>query len=54
MAKKSTQFVVKELKIVTKGGIDIDIKNIFVEINIFDTILFPVMSGKLLINDSLG
>jgi hypothetical protein len=54
MLKESTQYVLKELSIVTKAGVNIDISNIYEEINIFDTIFSPVMSGKILIIDALG
>ena len=50
---KSTQFFLDELVLVTKGG-KIDIKNIYAEINIFDTLFLSVMSGNILINDSIG
>jgi hypothetical protein len=50
---KSTQFFLDELVLVTKGG-KIDIKNIYAEINIFDTLFLSVMSGNILINDSVG
>jgi len=51
--KDSTQFKVNELVIVTKAG-SIDISSIYEEINIFDSLFMPVMSGKLLIKDSIG
>jgi methionine-S-sulfoxide reductase len=50
---KSTQFFLDELVIVTKGG-KIDIKNIYGEINIFDTMFLSVMSGNIIINDAIG
>lgn len=50
---KSTQFKIKELVIVTKFG-QIDISGICDEINIFDSLFLPVISGNLLIRDSLG
>jgi hypothetical protein len=50
---KSTQFKINELVIVTKAG-KIDISGIYEEINIFDSILMPVMSGNILITDSVG
>ena len=52
--KKSTQFTVNELNIVTKTGETIDIKSIYEEISIFDSIFTPVMSGNILIKDSVG
>lgn len=51
--QKSTQFKVNELVIVTKAG-NIDISGIYEEINIFDTMMLPVMTGKILITDSIG
>lgn len=51
--KTSTEFKVNELVIVTKAG-NIDISSIYEEINIFDSLLMPVMSGKILIKDSIG
>ncbi len=51
--KKSTQFSVNELVIVTKNG-NIDITNIFEELNIFDSLFLPVMNGKILIKDAQG
>jgi hypothetical protein len=51
--KKSTEFKINELAIVTKAG-NIDISGIYEEINIFDSMLVPVMSGNILIKDSVG
>jgi len=51
--KKSTQFTIGELVIVTKAG-KIDISKIYEEINIFDSMFSPVMSGNILIRDSIG
>lgn len=50
---QSIQFKVNELVIVTKRG-NIDISQIYEEINIFDSLFMPVMSGKLVLNDSIG
>jgi len=50
---KSTQFTINELSIVTKAG-PIDISVIYEEINLFDSLFLPVMSGNILINDSVG
>mgnify|MGYP003346111541 CR=1 FL=1 len=50
---KSTQFKINELSIVTKGG-PIDISVVYEEINLFDSLFLPVMSGNILINDSVG
>jgi hypothetical protein len=51
--KSSTQFKINEIVIVTKAG-PIEISKLFEEINIFDSILMPVMSGNILIKDSIG
>jgi len=51
--KKSTEFHVNELIIVTKIG-RVDISKLFVELNIFDSMFLPVMSGNMLIQDSIG
>jgi len=52
-AKNSMQFIINELVLVTKAG-PIDIANIYEEINIFDSLFTPVMSGNILIRDSIG
>jgi hypothetical protein len=49
----SQQFKINELVLVTKAG-NIDISKIYEEINIFDSLFMPVMSGKILIKDSIG
>jgi hypothetical protein len=49
----SSQFKVNELVIVTKAG-KIDITAIYEEINIFDSLLMPVMSGNVLVRDAIG
>lgn len=51
--KKSTQFHINELILVTKGG-NIDISGIYEELNIFDSLLTPVMTGNILIKDANG
>jgi len=51
--KKSTQFHINELVLVTKGG-NIDISEIYEEINIFDSLLSPVMTGNILVKDANG
>ena len=48
------QFFIKEVAIVTKNGAKLDIKKIFEEINIFDSLFLPVVNGTILISDSLG
>lgn len=50
---KSTQFKINELVLVTKAG-KIDIAGIYTELNIFDSLFVPVMSGNIVLNDSLG
>jgi hypothetical protein len=54
--RQSTQFAIKELKILTKipGNSAIDISGIFEEINIFDNLLNSCMSGSVLIRDAIG
>ena len=52
--KKSTQFKINELSIVTKTGDAIDIQSIYEELNIFDSLFTPVMSGNIMIKDSVG
>ena len=49
----SNQFKVNELIVVTKAG-KVDITMLYEEINIFDSILMPVMSGNILIRDAVG
>lgn len=51
--KKSTQFKINELVVVTKAG-SIDISGIYEELNLYDSLLLPVMSGNILIRDSVG
>lgn len=51
--KKSTQFQINELVVVTKAG-SIDVSGIYEELNLYDSILMPVMSGSILIRDSVG
>jgi hypothetical protein len=51
--QKSTQFRINELAIVTKAG-SIDISVIYEELNLFDSMLVPVMSGNIIIKDSVG
>jgi len=50
---ESTQFRIKQVSIMTKGGA-IDISAIFAEINIFDCIFTPMMTGNILIVDAVG
>lgn len=54
--RQSTQFSIKELKIITKipGNSEIDVSGLYEEINIFDNLLNPCMSGSILIKDAIG
>ena len=49
----SSKFEVIELTVVTKGG-KVDISRIYEEINLFDSLFVPVMSGIVVINDAIG
>jgi hypothetical protein len=49
----STQFKVKQVSIMSKGGL-IDISAIYDEINIFDSLFMPMMTGNILITDAVG
>ena len=51
--QKSTQFKINELAIATKAG-KIDISSVYEELNIFDSLFMPVMSGNILLKDSIG
>jgi hypothetical protein len=51
--KTSVEFKINELVIVTKAG-NIDISKMYDEINIYDSLFMPVMSGNILIKDSIG
>lgn len=48
-----SKFSLNELAIVTKSG-KLDISKLFQELNIFDSLLSPVMSGAVIIIDSIG
>jgi len=48
-----SKFSINELAIVTKTG-KLDITKLFQEINIFDSLLSPVMSGAVVIVDAIG
>ena len=48
-----SQYEIKSL-IISKGNIEIDIRSIFVEMNIYDSVLLNTISGNLIIVDSLG
>lgn len=49
----TTQFIINELKIISKFGV-FDLTNIYQELNIFDSIFTPCMSGNILIDDAIG
>ena len=51
--KQATDFDIRELTIVTNRG-PFDLRGMFQELNIFDSVLSPCMTGNLLIVDSLG
>jgi hypothetical protein len=51
--RQSTQFQINKLVINSKFG-TIDLSSIFEELNIFDSILVPCMSGNILLKDSVG
>lgn len=51
--KQSTDFFLENVSIVTKVG-TIDIKGLFDEISIFDSIFLPVINGQILITDAVG
>jgi len=48
---QTTQSTIRRLDIVS-GGVTLDVSAIFQELNIFDTILFPVVSGNIVILDA--
>lgn len=49
----STDFTINELKIITKVG-NLDIRDIYEELNIFDGMFMPSRSGNILIRDAQG
>lgn len=51
--KKSTQFKLSELVVVTKAG-PLDISKLYEEINIFDSLFLPVVNGNIVVRDSIG
>lgn len=50
---QSTEFKIKDLSIITKFG-KFSLGGIFQELNIFDTMLMPCMSGNISITDGIG
>ena len=51
--KQSTQFKINRLAINSKFG-SFGVDSIFEELNIFDSVLTPCMSGNILLKDSVG
>ena len=51
--KQSTQFTVNKIAINSKFG-TFDVSAVFEELNIFDSVLMPCISGNILIKDSIG
>ena len=52
---QSTQFKIIKLYIHDKENtVKLDIQNLFDELNIFESILFPCMSGNIVITDAIG
>jgi hypothetical protein len=51
--KQSSQFKITELSIITKLG-KFDIGSIFDELNIFDSMLLPSISGNIVVRDGIG
>jgi hypothetical protein len=49
----STQFKVKQISIMSKGGL-VDISALYDEINIYDSLFMPMMTGNILITDAIG
>lgn len=50
---QSTDFTIKKLSIVI-GNREVDVRSIFQEINFFENILTPCMSGSIVIKDAIG
>ena len=51
--KQSSQFKITDLSIITKLG-KFDIGSIFDELNIFDSMLMPSISGNIVVRDGVG
>jgi hypothetical protein len=51
--RQSTDFYVDRVSIISKSG-EVDISAIYEELSVFDSVFLPVMSGKILIVDSIG
>jgi hypothetical protein len=50
---QSSQYIINKLEIISKLG-PIDVTDMFEELNIFDSIFNPAMTGTILINDAFG
>jgi len=50
---QTTQFKIRDLTLITKIG-NIDIRNIMLELNIYDSIFMPCMKGDIVIQDAIG
>lgn len=50
---ESTQFRVTEIVVVTKGG-PVDVTNMFEELNLYDSLFLPILSGNIIITDAVG
>jgi hypothetical protein len=49
----ASSFRVKQMSIVTKGGV-VDITNLFLELNIHDSLFLPTISGSVVIREAVG
>jgi hypothetical protein len=52
--QQSTDFKINELSILSKGGKKIDVREMFEELNLYDSILMPVRSGNIMLRDTQG
>jgi len=50
---ESSQFRVTEIVVVTKGG-PVDVTNMFEELNLYDSLFLPILSGNIIITDAVG
>jgi hypothetical protein len=51
---QTTQYIIRELFLEFSNGEKIDIKNIIEEINLFDNLFTPCVSGNILLSDAVG
>lgn len=51
--KESVEFKVNEIVLITKGG-NIELTEMYVELNLFDSLFSPVCSGNMLVEDAVG